>query len=78
MTRLIHARDLQPWGDQRTVATVCGKRASVNRCLSAEAFADLPIDKPDHRHAEIACVGCRAILIERARELQRARDRYQQ
>lgn len=76
MIKIIHVTDLQAWGGQRTITAVCGKRVSVNRVLrSQELFADLPTDRvtpaPGH-HAELACVGCRAVLIERRREYERA------
>ena len=65
---MIHATDQKPWGDQKTVATICYKRCSVNRALSTEAAAH-----PEIRPS-ITCVGCRAILEERDRQEARVRQ----
>jgi hypothetical protein len=71
MTVTIHATDLTPGAGQRHITAVCGRRPSVNRAVSIIWFAELPGRKG--HPAEVACVGCRAILIERRREAERAR-----
>lgn len=58
----IHATDLQAWGGQKSITAVCGKRCSVNRALRVGGW-DLEA---------YTCVGCRAILVERQREAERA------
>lgn len=60
----IHATDLRPreFG-QKTITAVCGLRCSMNRVLYLSSFQE------EH----VSCVGCRAILQERKRELERAR-----
>lgn len=59
----IHATDLRPWGGQKTITAVCGQRCSVNRALHSTSW----------ELEAYTCVGCRAILIERKREDERAR-----
>jgi hypothetical protein len=71
MKIVLHATYLKPWGGQRTITAVCGKRPSVNRVLSLIAFEDLPAERYTSRGSFVPCVGCRAILIELQRERER-------
>jgi hypothetical protein len=52
----MHAYDGSPGGE--TITALCGKRVSRKRALSSGAW------KPE----AFECAGCRAIMIERARE----------
>jgi hypothetical protein len=62
----IHATDLRPREPgQKTIAAICGLRCSLNRVLYLTSFQE------EH----VSCVGCRAILLERKREMERANIR---
>ena len=61
-TPVFHAGDISPKPGQITVTTVCFKRVPRSRYLH------VALD-------QVTCVGCRAILYERAKEEERARLR---
>jgi hypothetical protein len=56
--KTIHATDLKPWGNQRTIATICFKRCAVTRAVHVTFFR------------QVTCVGCRAIITERMKEAE--------
>lgn len=58
----LHATDNRSKPGQRTITAVCFRRVPVERALYVMI-------------TEVTCVGCRAILAERAREEERERVR---
>jgi hypothetical protein len=68
MRVLVHVTDLAPWGNQRRITAICGKRVAVSRVMAVRPFEKLPPETYHSYGKLVPCVGCRALLAERAKD----------
>jgi hypothetical protein len=60
---LLHAYDHPLLPNQKTVATVCNARVITRNAINVGSIA--------FRIGNLTCVGCKAVLIERQKEMDR-------